>query len=70
MALDASGETLKKALEEVGLHSPNEGGSLASRISKLSTNSPGKIGVGLGIENGSKSAASDEASNPGDYFST
>jgi hypothetical protein len=71
MALDASGETLRKALEEVGLQSPNEGGSLASRLSKLSTNSShgsGSNGVGLGIDQVSESPASEDPSS-GDYFS-
>jgi RAB6A-GEF complex partner protein 1 len=71
MALDASGETLRKALEEVGLQSPNEGGSLASRLSKLSTNSghgSGSNGVGLGIEDVSASPADSEDPSSGDYF--
>lgn len=70
MALDASGKTLRKALEEVGLQSPNEGGSLTSRISELSvTSGHGKNGIGLGIEDVSNRSPKDEAPSPEDYFS-
>lgn len=54
MALDASGETLRRALEEVGLR------SLASTMSELSRR--------LGIENVSNSSATDEGSKAKDYF--
>lgn len=54
MALDASGETLRRALEEVGLR------SLASRMSELSRR--------LGIEDVSNSSATDDGLKAKDYF--
>jgi RAB6A-GEF complex partner protein 1 len=80
MALDGSGETLRKALEEVGLQSPKDEGSLGERMAKLSMNNnghgEGRNGVSLGIEkmdNLSRSPASGEehpaSSSSGDYFS-
>lgn len=69
MALDASGKTLREALEEVGLQSRDEGGNLDSRISKLSvTGDHGKNGIGLGIEDVSNSTASDRSSKGEDHF--
>ncbi|TID21679.1 Protein RIC1-like protein [Venturia nashicola] len=69
VALDASGKTLRTALEEVGVQSPHEGGSLASRISELSvTSGRGKNGIGLGIEDVSNHSSNDSAPSTKDYF--
>ncbi|QDS74565.1 hypothetical protein FKW77_008015 [Venturia effusa] len=70
MALDASGQALRQALEEIGLQPPEEGGNLASRISDLSVaSSHGDNGTGLGIEDVSNHSAHKEVSKANDYFS-
>ncbi|KAE9989065.1 hypothetical protein EG327_003119 [Venturia inaequalis] len=62
MALDTSGKTLCKVLQDVGLQSPDEGGTLASRISEMSVSSGhGRNGIGLGIEDGSNRSSNDSA---------
>jgi len=80
MALDGSGQTLKKALEEVGLQSPKDEGSLASRLSNLAmdgSRDERSNGTGLRIARidqlstspGTSEEASASTSSAGDYFS-